>query len=111
MSSIIPAISTSRRVPRWFVNRLVLSSHRVVVHGARLRNEAERVYPAIKDRIDVLPHLQLDRYCAIAREMGLQRRSDPTINVLFFGRIHAYKGLEYLLRSLPLVTRASPTFG
>jgi glycosyltransferase involved in cell wall biosynthesis len=46
----------------------------------------------------------LRRYCNIARKERLVRRDELTINLLFFGRISAYKGLDVLIRSIPLVT-------
>ena len=100
-----PGDAASRRVPRWFADRLVRRSHRVVVHGAQLREEAERRYPALRGRVAVMAHVQLQRYLGLAQARGLRRRDDPTLNVLFFGRIYAYKGLDVLLQSVPLVTR------
>ncbi len=99
-----PGDASSRRVPRWFADRLVLNSHRVIVHGEALRLQAEQTYPGLRGRIAVLPHVQLERYLGIARARGLRRRDDPVVNVLFFGRIYAYKGLDILLRAIPLVT-------
>jgi glycosyltransferase involved in cell wall biosynthesis len=46
----------------------------------------------------------LRRYYNIARKDRLARCDDPRINLLFFGRISAYKGLDVLIRSIPLVT-------
>jgi glycosyltransferase involved in cell wall biosynthesis len=93
----------SRRVPRRFANWLMARSDLVIVHGTALRAEAERAYPRLRQRLAVLPHLQLRRYLNIARKSRLRRRDDPTVNVLFFGRIYAYKGLDVLIRSIPAV--------
>jgi glycosyltransferase involved in cell wall biosynthesis len=95
----------SRRVPRWFGNRLVRHSSRVIVHGASLREAAERQYPALRGKIDCLPHLELRRYAEIAARQGMRRRGDAKVNILFFGRIFAYKGLDVLIRSISIVTR------
>src|SRR5260370_24723692 len=43
----------------------------------------------------------MDCYGACARRNGLRRQRDGKINILFFGRIHAYKGLDFLIRSMP----------
>jgi glycosyltransferase involved in cell wall biosynthesis len=95
----------SQRVPRWFANRLVAQSDKVLVHGANLRSDAERQYPGLVGKIAVIPHLTLSRYCYIAKRAEMCRTDDPTVNVLFFGRIYAYKGVDILIRSAPLVLR------
>jgi glycosyltransferase involved in cell wall biosynthesis len=94
----------SRRIPRWFADRLVERSDKIIVHGDHLREEAEQRYPSLEGKIAVLPHLQLRRYTDIARSEQLCRRPDPKLRILFFGRIYAYKGLDVLIRSVPLVT-------
>jgi glycosyltransferase involved in cell wall biosynthesis len=94
----------SRRVPRRFADSLITNSDRLIVHGAGLKAEAEQRYPHRRGNIEVLPHLELRRYFNIARKNKLRRREDPAVNVLFFGRIYAYKGLDVLIRSIPLVT-------
>ncbi len=96
----------SRRVPRWMVDFFVNRSHRVIVHGEALRRAAEVHYSRLKGRIDVVPHVMLRRYDNIARRDRLARCDDPRINLLLFGRISAYKGLDVLIRSIPIVTRA-----
>ena len=98
-----PGDRASQRVPRRFIDYLVKSSDRIIVHGERLKTEAARRYPALTGRIDVLPHLQLLRYCEMARRLGLKRSDGAKIRILFFGRIFAYKGLDYLIRSIPEV--------
>jgi glycosyltransferase involved in cell wall biosynthesis len=93
----------SRRVPRWLVDLLINRSDRIIVHGDALRNTAAEHYPRLAGRIDVLPHVMLRRYCHIASAERMRRRQDSTINLLFFGRISAYKGLDVLIRSVPMV--------
>jgi glycosyltransferase involved in cell wall biosynthesis len=94
----------SWRQPRQIVDYFIERSNRVIVHGERLKIDAERRYPALVGRIDVLPHLQLRRYLNIARRYGLRRSDDPAIRILFFGRILGYKGLDFLIRSIPRVS-------
>jgi glycosyltransferase involved in cell wall biosynthesis len=98
-----PGDHESRRVPRWFVNMLLNHSDKVIVHGARLRTDAERLYPKLRGRVEVLPHMIMYRYLEIAKAHRLRRSNDPRINILFFGRIYAYKGLDVLIRSISTV--------
>ena len=95
----------SRRVPRWFADQLIKRSDRIIVHGSTLRTAAESRYPEIRDRLSILPHIVLKRYRDISVIEGMKRSNSGTVNVLFFGRIYPYKGLDVLIRSMALVTR------
>jgi glycosyltransferase involved in cell wall biosynthesis len=91
------------RQPRQLVDYFIERSNMIIVHGERLKVDAERRYPALVGRIDVLPHLQLRRYLNIAERHGLRRSDDSAFRILFFGRILSYKGLDFLIRSIPRV--------
>jgi glycosyltransferase involved in cell wall biosynthesis len=96
-----PGDRSSQRVPRWCVDHLIGRSDKVIVHGDNLLKDAKERYPRLADRLEIIPHVQMDRYAAFARRNGLRRQRDGKINILFFGRIHAYKGLDFLIRSIP----------
>jgi len=98
-----PGDRSSQRVPRWCVDHLIGRSDKVIVHGDNLLKDAKERYPRLADRLEVVPHVRMDRYAALARRKGLRRQLDGKINILFFGRIHAYKGLDVLIRSIPEV--------
>jgi alpha-maltose-1-phosphate synthase len=81
-------------------------SDRILVHGKRLREllVQESGYP--RDRIGTIPigEHQVSPFLRYAR-------SDLTEDegqVLFFGRIYGYKGLDYLIRAEPLISREVP---
>lgn len=97
-----PGDKASQRLSR-FVDFLVARSDRIIVHGESLKIEAKRRYPNLAERFEVLPHIQLRRYHDIALRARMERSSDTIIRVLFFGRIFAYKGLDFLIRSIPKV--------
>lgn len=94
-----PGDNASQRIPRWSANFLIANSDRLIVHGATLRAQAERIYPKLAGRIEILPHRPITKYWKIAQDSGLRRAADTGVSVLFFGRIYAYKGLDVLLRS------------
>ena len=94
----------SRRVPRWFADQLIKQSDRIIVHGSTLRIAAEGRYPGVKERLSILPHIVLKRYRDISVIGNMKRSNSRTVNVLFFGRIYPYKGLDVLIRSMALVT-------
>ena len=96
----------SRRVPRLFAHQLIRGSDKILVHGANLLSDARRRYPKLTAKFEVIPHLVLLRYFDLAKRNGMSRKDDPTINVLFFGRIYEYKGLDVLIRCIPLVVKS-----
>jgi glycosyltransferase involved in cell wall biosynthesis len=98
-----PGDHASRRIPRWFADSLILNSDGIVVHGVNLREGAERRYPSLKGKVEILSHLPLTRYRRIAESHNMRKAAGPTVNILFFGRIYAYKGLDVLIASVPMI--------
>jgi glycosyltransferase involved in cell wall biosynthesis len=81
-------------------------SRQLMVHGKKLKRLLEREYgmpPEKVNSIPIGPH-NVDAFLA-------HRRTDLPQEehlVMFFGRILAYKGLEYLIKAEPLITQAVP---
>jgi starch synthase len=79
----------------------IRSADHVFVHGVKLRNEL--VNTGIDDKkVSSIPHGAysfLTRANAGVEEEGV---------ILFFGRIHPYKGLEYLLDAMPSILNELP---
>lgn len=55
--------------------------------------------------IDVIPHAGFDYYQRIATKINITQKN----NILFFGRIDKYKGLNILLDAMPLITKEIPS--
>jgi glycosyltransferase involved in cell wall biosynthesis len=98
----------SQQVPPIFRRCFIRRSDAIVVHGETLRDQALEQHGLRADRVGVLPHVGLFRYRTLADRQGLRRHSDGRLNVLFFGRIYAYKGLQYFMQAEPLVRQALP---
>ena len=91
-------------LPTWATRLIVRQSDDVVVHGEGLRRRAADHFSKRSDRVHVLSHPSILRYAELAEGEGLVRRSHGTaFNVLLFGRIFAYKGLERLIRAEALL--------
>lgn len=78
-------------------------SQQILVHGRKIKELMEEFYPA--NRIHVIPIGEYNVAPLKKYETGL--KEDGNL-ILFFGRIHQYKGLEYLIRAEPLITREVP---
>lgn len=86
-------------LPDWSTRLIVRQSHHVVVHGEALRVRAAERFGRADDSVHVLGHPTIRRYADLAQERGLARRSADGLNLLLFGRVYAYKGLEHLVRA------------
>jgi glycosyltransferase involved in cell wall biosynthesis len=78
---------------------------RMIVHGPRMRAELEELDSRIAGRIEVIPHGILGRS---GIDDDISCREPGTF--LFFGRIHPYKGLRYLLDAGELLQRRGHAF-
>jgi glycosyltransferase involved in cell wall biosynthesis len=94
---IHPGDWSSARVPRFLTKILIRRSNAIIVHGETLRSEAIRELPVSADKVFVVPHPPLKNYLGIAKKENFRKPRDGKFRVLFFGRIHRYKGLRYLL--------------
>jgi glycosyltransferase involved in cell wall biosynthesis len=99
--NIHPGDTTSARVPRILTKFLVKQSDAIIVHGDNLRSDAIRGLPVTPDSVFVIPHPPLKSYIKISAQKKFRKRQDGKFRVLFFGRIHEYKGLSYLLAAAP----------
>lgn len=79
---------------RWLLRR---SCDAVIAHGDFLSSEVERLYPRLYKKVFSIPHGPLgtmDEAPSFGWEQGA---------LLFFGRIHAYKGLAYFIEAVELI--------
>jgi starch synthase len=74
----------------------------LIVHTRQTRELAARQLPIDAERISVIPHIQ------IGEKLSSPADQDEEHLILFFGRIWAYKGLEYLIRAEPLISARVP---
>lgn len=94
------------RVVRSLTYRVVARSDAILVHGDALRRQATSIWPISPERCFVLPHVPLWHYRRVADQMGYKKPNDGVFRVLFFGRISEYKGLQYLLKAIPLLQKS-----
>lgn len=79
------------------------SSLHIIVHGERLKQILiDQGVP--QNKIGVVPHGEFSYYTQWSEDVTEEENT-----VLFFGRIQEYKGLEYLIRSVPIVKMNIPT--
>lgn len=102
--SVHPGDADTGVMPGWSTSLIVRQSDRLVVHGQQLRHLAVQRFQMPPERVHVLSHPAILRYAEQARRDGLARRPLGTgLNILLFGRIFAYKGLENLIEAEALL--------
>jgi glycosyltransferase involved in cell wall biosynthesis len=108
---VIPHVgdTASERIPRLLGEYVGRHSHRLITHGEKLKVAlAHRLHIPL-DRIDVIPHGVLSLYNRLLSSInGGAPTNESEADVLFFGRIYKYKGLDYLIQAQPAITRAVP---
>ncbi len=103
-----PGDTQSGKIPRWCVNWLRRSADAVVAVSEQQRQAIVSAGIKPSARVFMVPHPPLLRYAELAARRRITRTPGDEVRVLFFGRIYAYKGLEYLIRAAPLVATAVP---
>jgi glycosyltransferase involved in cell wall biosynthesis len=108
---VVPHIgdTASEKLPSSLREYSVRHAHRLITHGDKMKVAlAHRLHLPL-DRIDVIPHGVLSLYCRLlSSSNGSARENGQEAEVLFFGRIYRYKGLDYLIQAQPAITRAVP---
>jgi glycosyltransferase involved in cell wall biosynthesis len=89
----------SRKLNHMFGKKMhIRFSDCLIVHGVKIKNELKT-----KQRCYVIPHGDYTFFLNYK-----DGRVEEESTILFFGRILKYKGLEYLLRSIPLISLDFP---
>lgn len=102
-------LALARNYGRWGLRLLIRFAHGCIVHSKADRQLFETNYGPMDVRVALVPHGPYDQYRdlqetgdpAIAAAMAAVReapKSGDVANLLFFGLIRPYKGLEDLLR-------------
>jgi glycosyltransferase involved in cell wall biosynthesis len=92
----------SRKTPQFVMNAGYRQATRLIVHAERMKDALAGEGQVPRDKIDIVPHL------AIGDPDAAQDVSEVPNTVLFFGRIWAYKGLDYLIKAEPLISDVIP---
>ena len=92
----------SQKTPQFVMDFAVHRAAQVIVQARQLKPVVVDRYHIPDEIVHVIPHVVLGDATA---QREVPEEEDL---VLFFGRIWAYKGLEYLIRAEPLITAEVP---
>ncbi|MCU1326903.1 MAG: glycosyl transferase group 1 [Bryobacterales bacterium] len=99
----------SRNTPDFVIGFGFRSATRLIVHAPQLRAELLKRVSVAESAISVIPHVALGDSLGPGPGPGAELRAESeSHNILFFGRIWPYKGLDVLIRAEPLITAEIP---
>ena len=96
----------SKKIPQWLMDFGFRCAHRNIVHGSELIETVHKEIGIPKARIHSVPHIAIGG--TVDEKIPNTDSFEDVPKVLFFGRIWEYKGLDYLIRSEPMVTARFP---
>jgi len=84
------------------------NSRHFIVHGKKMKERMARFYDLERDKIDVVSvGGDIQRYIG-SLSVHKEKFDEVENTILFFGRIWEYKGLDYLIKSEPLISKKIP---
>jgi glycosyltransferase involved in cell wall biosynthesis len=93
---------SSRVTPQPLMDFAYRQAHGVIAHNEPMKQMIIKELGIAEEKIDVIPLI------ALGDENAVQEVDDAGNEILFFGRIWSYKGLEYLIKAEPLITAQVP---
>lgn len=94
---------SSQRTPQRVLDYGFRQATQIIAHTETMADEIATEVGVPRTDIHVVPHVQL------GDETDQSSVDEHEGEVLFFGRMWPYKGLEYLIRAQPRITEAVPT--
>lgn len=102
-------LALARGYGRWGLRALIRLAHGCIVHSRADQHLLESHYGPLNVRVALVPHGPYDQYrdpgeakdpatAAAVAAVRAAPKSDDVVNLLFFGLIRPYKGLEDLIR-------------
>ena len=79
-------------------------ANQITVHAEGIKRQMIDLHHLPENKVHTIPHGSYDFYTAWATDQIVERPN----NILFFGRIWDYKGLQYLIEAEPLITSQVP---
>lgn len=101
-ASTHPGDSESGKTPQWILDRACQRAQARIVHAPQVKQSLVERLHVPEQTVHVVPHI------LIGDDMAPGQVSEDGNEILFFGRIWPYKGLEYLVRAEPLISAVVP---
>ena len=94
----------SEKIPTFIYRLAIKYTGQLIVHGKKLKELTSAEFNKPANSIHVIPHGEYSLYGKFLKH----RVKENGHLVLFFGRIWEYKGLEYLIKAQPFISKEVP---
>jgi glycosyltransferase involved in cell wall biosynthesis len=98
-----PGDQGARNTPQMITDFGFRRADRLIVHGQAIKQLLIASQDIRSEIVHVIPHI------ALGHDQTARKTAERDGQILFFGRIWGYKGLEYLIRAEPLITAEVPS--
>jgi glycosyltransferase involved in cell wall biosynthesis len=95
--------ASSAKTPQWIYDRACFRARERIVHAPQVKELLTKRTEVPPETVHVIPYVIVGDV-----DISVGVDVEPQPEVLFFGRIWEYKGLEYLIRAEPLITAKVP---
>jgi glycosyltransferase involved in cell wall biosynthesis len=95
--------AASAKTPQWIYDRACFQARERIVHAPQVKELLTKRTGVPPETVHVIPYVIVGD---VDISVGVDVQPQPEI--LFFGRIWEYKGLEYLIKAEPLITAKVP---
>jgi glycosyltransferase involved in cell wall biosynthesis len=95
--------ASSAKTPQWIYDRACFRARERIVHAPQVKELLTKRTGVPPETVHVIPYVIVGDV-----DISVGVDVEPQPEVLFFGRIWEYKGLEYLIRAEPLITAKVP---
>jgi glycosyltransferase involved in cell wall biosynthesis len=99
-----PGDKLTQKTPFWLEMLARSRADQIIVHSRHVGELLTQHWGGAGENISIMPHIQIGQELAPS-EVAVEEEEHL---ILFFGRIWQYKGLEYLIRAEPLISREVP---
>lgn len=101
-----PGINFFNNLYQDIAQRISISqSSKFIVHGEKLKSHLSKRYKLQREDIEVIPHGEFSFYKNVTTNAAPIIRNGPFKRLLFFGSVRRNKGLEYLIKAEPLISK------
>lgn len=102
-----PGDNESRRTPQWLMDYGFKQADHVIVHAESAVAIAVKELGFASDKVHVIPHVAIGQERP-TKTPAVASKDPGDPEILFFGRIWGYKGLEYLIKAQPIINAEFP---
>ena len=95
--------AASAKTPQWIYDRACFRARERIVHAPQVKELLIKRTGVPPETVHVIPYVIVGDV-----DVSVAENVQPQPEVLFFGRIWEYKGLEYLIKAEPLITAKLP---